>query len=233
MPQLPASAAATSRASKPAPTAIDPGPGQSIAQIANGSGGGVTPATFHGGGWRSVAAAAGQTAPRAHPFSQRMTVVAVKTAKKTIGLGADRRQENLQITDRGKPQPIDQEVAREPEQDQANPDDDGRNDEPDHGALPWCLPFGSGNPDRHGLIIAEMRDACRLIRGRDCPAKAGDAGARSSVAGTANEHKGANSADAAGAINQLSSRKALPSVALRRNGTRSNRVGRAIFAGAL
>jgi hypothetical protein len=55
-----------------------------------------------------------------------------------------------------------------------------------------------------------MRDACRLIRRWDCPAKAGDAGARSSVAGTANEHKAANSADAAGAINQLSSRKVLP-----------------------
>jgi hypothetical protein len=55
-----------------------------------------------------------------------------------------------------------------------------------------------------------MKDACRLIRGRDCPAKASDAGARSSVTETANEHKAANSADAAGAINQLSSRKALP-----------------------
>jgi hypothetical protein len=36
--------------------------------------------------------------------------------------------------------------------DQANADDDGRNDEPDHGALPWYVPFGAGNPDRHGLI---------------------------------------------------------------------------------
>ena len=93
--------------------------------------------------------------------------------KKNDGFGADCRPKNLRITDRGKPQPVNQEVAREPEQDQANPDEDGRNDEPDHGALPWCLPFGSGNPDRHGLIIAEMRDACRLIRGRDCASRAG------------------------------------------------------------
>ena len=93
--------------------------------------------------------------------------------KKNDGFGADRRPKNLRITDRGKPQPVNQEVAREPEQDQANPDEDGRNDGPDHGALPWCLPFGSGNPDRHGLIIAEMRDAGRLIRGRDCAAKGG------------------------------------------------------------
>jgi hypothetical protein len=37
--------------------------------------------------------------------------------------------------------------------------------------LPWCLPPGSGDPDRHGLIIAEMTDACRLIRGGDCASK--------------------------------------------------------------
>src|SRR5882672_6687259 len=130
--------------------------------------------------------------------------------KKDGGFGADRYPKNLQITDRGKPQPVNQEVAHEPEQDQANPNGDGRNDEPDHGTLPWYVPFGSGNPDRHGLIIAEMRDACRLIRGSGLPVKAGDAGARSSVAGTANEHKVANSADAARAINQLSSRVAAP-----------------------
>src|SRR5207237_5143292 len=105
--------------------------------------------------------------------------------------------------------PIDQEVAREREQDQANPSEEGRNDEPDHGTLPWYLPFGSGNSDRHGVIIAEMKDACRLIRGRDCPPRRAMR-ARSSVVGTANEHKAANSADAAGVINQLSSRKALP-----------------------
>src|SRR5882724_9201236 len=130
--------------------------------------------------------------------------------KKHDGFSADCCPKNLQITDRGKPQPVNQEVAREPEQDQANPNDDGRNHDPDHGTLPWHLPFGSGNPDRHGLIIAEMRDACRLIRGSGLPVKAGDAGARSSVAGTANEHKVANSADTARAINQLSSRVALP-----------------------
>ena len=67
-----------------------------------------------------------------------------------------------------KTEPVNQEVAREPEQDQANPNEDGRNDEPDHGASPWYLPFGSGNPDRHGFIIAGMSDAGRLIRGRDC-----------------------------------------------------------------
>src|SRR6266702_1905383 len=91
--------------------------------------------------------------------------------KKDGSFGADCCPKNLQITDRGKPQPGDQEVAREPEQDQANPNDDGRNNEPDHGTLPWYLPFGSGNPDRHGLIIAEMRDVRRLIRGRDCASR--------------------------------------------------------------
>ena len=93
--------------------------------------------------------------------------------KKNDGFGADRRPKNLRITDRGKPQPVNQEVAREPEQDQANPNEEGRNRGPDHGALPWYLPFGSGNPDRHGLIIAEMRDACRFIRGRDCASRRG------------------------------------------------------------
>ena len=47
--------------------------------------------------------------------------------KKNHGLGADAGQKNLQIADRGKPQPIDEETGREPEQDQANRDDDGRN----------------------------------------------------------------------------------------------------------
>ena len=46
------------------------------------------------------------------------------------GFGADAGQKNWQITDRGKPQPIDEEVGREPEQDQANSGDDGRNDKP-------------------------------------------------------------------------------------------------------
>jgi len=55
-----------------------------------------------------------------------------------------------------------------------------------------------------------MRDARRLIRGGDCPAVAGDAGARSSAAGIANAHKAANPADAAGTINRLSRREALP-----------------------
>src|SRR6202030_771458 len=98
-----------------------------------------------------------------------------QNGEKHHGFGAKASQKDLQITDRGKPQPIDQEVAREPEQDQANPDDDGRNDQPDHVASPWSLPFGSGNPDRHGLMIAEMRDAYRLIRGRDWRVKAVDA----------------------------------------------------------
>ena len=106
----------------------------------------------------------------------------VQTAKKTTALAPIAGPKNLQITDRGKPQPINQEVAREPEQDQANPDEDGRNDEPDHGALPWCLPSGSGNPDRHGLMIAEMRDACRLISWSGLRGKVGQADTRSSVA---------------------------------------------------
>src|SRR6266404_1122376 len=88
--------------------------------------------------------------------------------KKDDDFSADCCPENLQITDRRKPQPVNQEVAREPKQDQANPTDNGRNDDPDQGALSWYFPFGSGNPDRHGSSIAEMRDACRLIRGRDC-----------------------------------------------------------------
>src|SRR5437879_2904368 len=83
--------------------------------------------------------------------------------KKDDGFCADCCPENLQIADRGKPQPIDQEVAREPEQNQENPDDDGRNDDPDHGASPWCLPFGSGDPDRHGKIIAETRETVTAL----------------------------------------------------------------------
>jgi hypothetical protein len=47
--------------------------------------------------------------------------------KKDHGFSADCCPKNLQIADRGKPQPVNQEVAREPEQEQANPDDDGRN----------------------------------------------------------------------------------------------------------
>src|SRR3984957_17431088 len=92
-------------------------------------------------------------------------------SKKDDRFGGDRRQENLQKADRGKPQPIDQEVAREPEQEQASADGNGRNCEPDHGTLPWYLPSGSGDPDRHGPMIAEMRDACRLIRSRDCASR--------------------------------------------------------------
>jgi hypothetical protein len=46
---------------------------------------------------------------------------------------------------------------------QANPDDDGHNDEHDHSALPWYVPLGSGNPDCHALIIAERKDICRLV----------------------------------------------------------------------
>src|SRR5258706_1269728 len=87
--------------------------------------------------------------------------------KKDDGFSANCCPENLQIPDRGKPQPIDQEVAREPEQYQENSDDDGGNDEPDQGASPWCLPAGSGDPDRHSLIIAETRDTYRFIRNRE------------------------------------------------------------------
>src|SRR5258708_5679898 len=96
-----------------------------------------------------------------------------QNCEKDHGFSADCCPKNLQITDRGKPQPIDQEVAREPEQDQANPDDDGCNDEPDHGVLPWYLPSGSGDPDRHASMIAEIRDACLLIRGRNCASRRG------------------------------------------------------------
>ena len=109
-------------------------------------------------------------------------------SKKDDGFSANCRPKNLQVTDREKPQPIDQQVTRDPEKDQANPDSDGRNDELDHGVLLRCLPSGSGNPDRHGLIIAEMKDACRLIRGRDCASRR-DSGERSSIAGTAERVK--------------------------------------------
>ncbi|MGY4283977.1 hypothetical protein ACVWXO_003197 [Bradyrhizobium sp. LM2.7] len=87
------------------------------------------------------------------------------------GLGADAGQKDRQITDRGKPQPIDEEIGCELKQEQANPDDEGRNDEPHHGVLPWCLPLGSSDPDRHGRMIAEMKDACRLIHAGDCVSK--------------------------------------------------------------
>jgi hypothetical protein len=40
--------------------------------------------------------------------------VATKTAKKNFGFGGDGRPEDAQIADRGKPQPVDQEIAREP-----------------------------------------------------------------------------------------------------------------------
>jgi len=90
-----------------------------------------------------------------------------QNGEKQHGFGANACQKNLQITDRGKPQPIDQDVACEPQKDQENPDDDGSNDDPHHGVSPWRPPFGSGDPDRHGLMIAEARATHRLIRGRD------------------------------------------------------------------
>jgi hypothetical protein len=55
--------------------------------------------------------------------------------------------------------------------------------------LPWYLPFGSGYPDRHGLIIVEMRGARRLIRGRDCVSRRRDADARTCVARSPNGAK--------------------------------------------
>ena len=72
-------------------------------------------------------------------------------SEKDDGLGDDGRQENLPITDRGEPQPIDQEVAREPKQDQANPADDGRDDVPDHGAPSGTFRLGPAIP----IVIAQ------------------------------------------------------------------------------
>ena len=92
-----------------------------------------------------------------------------------FGFGADGRPEDAQIADRGKPQPIDQEVVREPQQDQADRDDDGSDEERHHGASPRLPPPGSGDPDRHGLMIAEAGDAHRSIRGRIYPANAAEA----------------------------------------------------------
>ena len=86
--------------------------------------------------------------------------------EKNFGFGADGRPEDLQIADRGKPQPIDQEVAREPQQDQADRADDASYDERKHGASPRLPPPGSGDPDRHGLMIAEAGDAHLPIRSR-------------------------------------------------------------------
>ena len=48
-----------------------------------------------------------------------------EAGEKDSGLGADGRPEDIQIADRGKPQPIDQQVARESQQDQADRDNDG------------------------------------------------------------------------------------------------------------
>src|SRR5713226_4953098 len=117
---------------------------------ANRSGGGALPGGFHAEVATACVGCRRAKRTASNPFSQRMTAVAVKTAKKTTALAPMLVQKTCR-------KPIDQEVAREPEQDQANPDDEGRNDEPDHGVLPWCLPSGSGDPDRHGLMIAEMR----------------------------------------------------------------------------
>ena len=69
--------------------------------------------------------------------------------EKDSGLGADGRPEDVQIADRGKPQPIDQQVAHEPQQDQADRDNDGSDDERHHGASPPRPRLGSGDPNRH------------------------------------------------------------------------------------
>ena len=91
-----------------------------------------------------------------------------KNDDKRDRLGADRRQEHRQITDRGEPQPVDQDIARVPEQDQADSADEGCNDQPGQGARPWCVRSGSGDPDRHDPTIAKTGNADRRIRGRQC-----------------------------------------------------------------
>ena len=80
------------------------------------------------------------------------------------GFRADRGPEDPLVAYRGEPHPVDQDVAHDSEQDQANCDNAGRDDESHHGASPWCLPFGSGNPDGHSGIIAE-RQTWRACRG--------------------------------------------------------------------
>jgi hypothetical protein len=87
--------------------------------------------------------------------------------EKDSGLGADGRPEDVQIADRGKPQPIDQQVAHEPQQDQADRDNDGSDDERHHGASPPRPRSGSGDPNRHGLIRRyEMARPFRLYNWR-------------------------------------------------------------------
>src|SRR5208283_2566379 len=85
---------------------------------------------------------------------------------KNFGFGANGRPEDRQIADRRKPQPIDQEVVREPQQDQADRADDASYDKRKHGASPQLPPPGSCDPDRHSLMIAEAGDAHLPIRGR-------------------------------------------------------------------
>src|SRR5258708_21320357 len=102
MPQLPASDAATSSASKPAPSAIYRGQVSRSRMIANGSGGGVLPARFHAAAAVCVGCRRAKRVP-SHPFSQRMIAVAVKTAKNTTALGPNLVKKNREKPIKGKP----------------------------------------------------------------------------------------------------------------------------------
>src|ERR1700738_1127650 len=85
MPQLPASAAATVRASKPAPAAIIRGHGSRPRMSVNRLGGGAWLVGFQA----EAATDAGCGRPKriaSHPFSQRMIAVAAQAAKKTTAL---------------------------------------------------------------------------------------------------------------------------------------------------
>src|SRR6516162_9614006 len=61
-----------------------------------------------------------------------------KDSQKDFGLRNDSRPEDAQITDRRKPQPIHQEVTRDPQQDKADRENGSSNEEPPYYASPSC-----------------------------------------------------------------------------------------------
>src|SRR5262249_40800679 len=90
-------------------------------------------------------------------------------SEKNSGFRGDSRPEDLRIADRGEPHRVDEEVAKQSKQDQANCAGDANNDQPWQDVTPpWCLLFGPGNPDRHGEYysraegLAASRATCFL-----------------------------------------------------------------------
>src|SRR6516225_2895062 len=78
--------------------------------------------------------------------------------------GGEAGPKNLQIADRGKPEPVDHDLACDLDEPQGNDEDDGRNDPPCQDASPRDFASGSGNLERHDPIIAESDGACRVVR---------------------------------------------------------------------